>query len=244
MVQTEWEESRVRVLYGLPKRLGTYKEMILLYPTHDLTGNRFGNLVVIKKAGIQKQHTKWLCKCDCGIIKEILGSNLVSGHTTSCGCVHRKISKAIHTIHGKSREKIYHIWEAMKRRCDNPHTEKFSQYGGRGIKYINKWKEFSEFYQWAISAGYKIGLSIDRINVNGNYEPSNCRWVTMKDQQSNKRNNHLICYNGKTKTLSQWAELLEIYPSSLLGRISRHGIDGALSMGVNKGGTHREKYRA
>ncbi len=109
----------------------------------------------------------------------------------------------------------------MKERCNNPNNKNYANYGGRGIAVCDEWQEFIPFYKWAMSHGYAENLTIDRIDVNGNYEPSNCRWVTQKEQANNKRNNHLLTYGGKTQTLSQWANDLETSDTTIFGRIKR-----------------------
>lgn len=189
----------------------------------DLTGKRYGRLTVIKrvyKEGDKK--TYWMCKCDCGNETVVLASNLKRGHTTSCGCLKIERTKETNSTHGLSRTRIYHIYKNMKDRTTNDHNIGYKNYGGRSIKICDEWlNDFEKFYNWSMENGYKDGLTIDRINVNGNYEPSNCRWVTMKVQSNNRRNNHNITYNGETHTLSQWSERLGINCSTLSDRINR-----------------------
>lgn len=156
---------------------------------NDLTGKKFGRLTVIKRCGSNKnRRALWLCQCDCGNTKIILGNSLLSKSTLSCGCYNKEHSKNIHTKHSLSYTKLYKVWGGMKTRCYNPNFMYYCNYGGRGIAICKEWKDdFSNFYKWAISNGYREGLTIDRINNDGNYEPSNCRWITRAEQNRNQR---------------------------------------------------------
>jgi hypothetical protein len=139
------------------------------------------------------------------------------------------------TTHGLSREegrtsRLYAIWSEMRHRCHNPNHRVFSNYGGRGINVCPEWENYAIFHKWAITNGYNKNLTIDRINNDGNYEPENCRWATMKEQQNNRRDNHLVSWDGQTKTLAQWAEERGLAPVTLATRLRRGWpVDRALT---------------
>lgn len=159
----------------------------------DLTNKRFGKLLVLSRVGKNSNgNYKWLCKCDCGNEKEILGDSLKSGKTQSCGCLRKQRISEANTRHKGRGTRLHNIWLGMRSRCHSKGHSGFKNYGGRGITVCDEWDDYCVFKDWAISNGYADNLTIDRIDVNGNYEPSNCRWVTYKEQAKNKRVNQFL----------------------------------------------------
>lgn len=188
----------------------------------DLVDKKFGRLTVIKEYGKNRHGlSKWLCKCDCGNEVIVWGNHLKAGNTKSCGCLQKEIARKNSTKHGCCKERIYTAWANMKNRCHNEKHPEYKYYGGKGVKVCEEWlHDFQSFHKWAMANGYAENLTIDRIDNNGNYTPSNCRWTTWKEQQNNRSNNALITYKEETKTLAQWAETTGIAYYTLWQRIN------------------------
>ena len=189
----------------------------------DLIGQKFGKLTVIEYAGKAKDgHSLWKCQCDCGNFCTVCSNNLKSGGTKSCKCYRNKF-KSLNAKHNYIEHKrLYKIWCSIKTRCYNNKSRAFNYYGGRGIRICDEWlNSFDIFKNWALSNGYKSNLTIDRINNNCNYEPSNCRWVDRYTQANNKRTNVFITYKNESKTLANWAKELGISPSVLWYRLHK-----------------------
>ena len=205
----------------------------------NLTGKRFGKLVVIKTAGKTKNGAYlWQCKCDCG--NEIIANvgNLKNGHTKSCGCLRVDRCKTNFTKHGLEHTRLYGIWSDMRLRCYDEKNIAYHRYGGRGITICNEWKnDVKAFYDWATANGYKDSLTIDRIDNDGNYCPENCRWATVKEQASNRRSNILVTHNGKTQTMKKWANEVGTPYKVVWARMQKLGwsAERALTDPVKKG---------
>lgn len=197
----------------------------------DLTGRKYGLLTVKGMVGVINSRRIWHCVCECGNHKNIREDSLKK-YTKSCGCqIQAKAKeKGRGVTHGKSHTRLYSIWAGMKARCYNPHDTGYKYYGGRGIKVCAEWFDgFEAFYEWAMQNGYTDDLTLDRIEVNGNYEPSNCRWTTRKIQRLNQRQKE-ITHNNEKHTLLEWANITGIKYDTLLWRYNHNwDIDRILS---------------
>ncbi len=175
----------------------------------DLAGKRFGRLIAVRLHPYLMKHTNrvWECKCDCGKTTFVTSHDLSSGHTKSCGC----LSDLNRLYKTEDEERLANVFTGMKRRCYKTTDHAFKHYGGRGIAICDEWLlDKRKFIDWALTHGYQKGLSIDRIDVNGNYCPENCRWTDSKTQCNNKRNSVKIDVDGDIKTITEWAEYLNI----------------------------------
>lgn len=210
----------------------------------DLTGTKFGRLLVIRRAkNRNKESTCWLCVCDCGEERIVYSQSLRSGYTKSCGCLQRDVARGHrfglrHGMHGTSE---YRSWRSMKMRCLLPTYRQYQHYGGRGIAVCDSWMKFENFFS---DMGFKPTPlhSIDRIDNDGDYEPRNCRWATDVEQNRNKRpntrirnGNHLLTFKGETMPLIAWAERVGISRITLGSRL-KHGwsAERALSEPVSR----------
>ena len=192
----------------------------------DMTGKRVGRLVVIEKAESDKRgKARWLCQCDCGNTVVVNGDSLRNNRTNSCGCLKNDLSSMRNKTHGMYNTKLYRVYRAMLNRCNRPKDNSYKNYGEREITVCNEWlSNFQTFYDWAISNGYKDGLTLERKDVNKGYSPDNCCWIPKSDQSRNRRSNHPITYKGETKLLVDWSKEYGI-SIKLLSRRLRDGWD-------------------
>lgn len=196
---------------------------------HDLTGQTFGRLTVIAPHSCGERQMKYICQCECGNVKIVRPDSLLYGATKSCGCLkkeHDKINLAANHSHKQSCTRLYDIWQGMKHRCYNKHNAKYHRYGGRGITVCDEWKnDFKAFYDWAVSNGYDEKLTIDRIDNDGNYQPNNCRWSTVKEQCNNRETNIKITIGNSTRSLQEWCDIFEVDYKKINARYHRNGFE-------------------
>ena len=203
-------------------------------PLIDLTGNRYGRLTVLRRAenrnGLTgRNHVYWLCICDCGCTVEVSRAHLKSGHTQSCGCIHSEMLSERNQVHSGSNTRLYNIWIGMKSRCLNFRNKRYGNYGGRGISICKEWlNSFESFRDWALANGYDENAehgkcTLDRIDVNGNYCPENCRFISMSEQANNKTNSVFYEFDGERITQAEASRRTGI-PASTMYRKRMKGI--------------------
>lgn len=199
----------------------------------DLTGQTFGRLVVIAEAGRTKsRNILWNCRCSCGNETVVSSGDLRKGDTASCGCARREASSTRLRTHGLSRTPLYIAWNNMKQRCQNPRDPRYPDYGGRGIAVCQRWLSLEAFIA-DMGPTWRPGLTLDRVDVNGNYELSNCRWITHAEQQRNRRNNLALTFRGESRPLAEWAELLGLRHQTVRSRLrSGWSVERALTEGA------------
>lgn len=191
----------------------------------DVTGKKFNRLTALGPTGQDRQNQMvWLCRCDCGNLTFVSSSNLRIGHTKSCGCLHGEVLSERSVIHNMSGTKIYATWTHLIQRCINPSDAAYDRYGGRGISVCAEWRfSFEDFYACVSGLSHfnERGYTLDRINNDGDYEPSNIRWSTQTEQARNKRNSRYFTYGGKTQTATEWGEQFGLEYKTLLARLNR-----------------------
>ena len=197
------------------------------YKSLDITGNRYGKLTAVRYSHTAKNYMQyWVFKCDCGNEITTRKTAVISGHCKSCGCMQKEVAakEVVKTSikHNHSNTRLYNIWKGMISRCT---LDGYKHYSEKGIKVCEEWRsDFMNFYNWAVSNGYNNKLTIDRIDSNGNYEPSNCRWATMREQAQNTSRNHFITHNGERKCIAEWCRELNIRTSTFCQRM-KNGLN-------------------
>lgn len=204
-------------------------------------GDRFGRLVVVATSDRRSKSRAryWSCVCDCGNGKEIEGAPLKSGATRSCGCLHREAATKISTKHNMSHSTEYQAWSNAKARCGNPKVPFYKNYGGRGITVCERWLGEQGFANFLADMGRKPDpkRTLDRIDNNGNYEPSNCRWATRGEQAENKRSNRVLVHDGRALSVTQWAVALGISRGTIFARL-RKGATVARALKTREATVH------
>jgi hypothetical protein len=186
----------------------------------DLTGHRYGRLLVIGPKSIVNKHAMWMCRCDCGTEKPVALSALRQGLTVSCGCHRDEVTVARSTTHGLTKVPEYRVWTLMRQRCENPKFPAYRDYGGRGISVCERWQEFENFYA-DMGSRPTPDHEIDRIDNDGPYAPVNCRWTTRTEQCNNKRNNRRLTHDGRTMTAAEWSRELGISQNLIANRLHK-----------------------
>lgn len=188
----------------------------------DLSGKKYNRLTVIKFDYRKGTDYFWICRCECGNVKSIKSNAFKSGGTKSCGCYSIEVRKLIGTTHGEANNsKEYRTWLAIKRRCLDKNDNRYNDYGGRGIQICEEWAYSYQNFLLGVGRAPSKEHSIDRIDVNGHYEPGNCRWATRIEQQNNMRSNRIITHDGESKTLAQWCRHLGLRYGTVSTRIKR-----------------------
>lgn len=205
-----------------------------------LIGRRIGRFTILS-AFRENGRNYCLCLCDCGKKKTVRFDHLMSERVVSCGCYQKEITAERSTKHGMKNTRLYQCWRNMKTRCYNPNCSEFNLYGGRGITVCGEWQSFEPFCEWAMANGYRDDLTIDRIDNDGNYEPSNCKWSTPKEQALNRSTNAIITYNGIAKHISEWDKDIG---SAKSGRVRARlnagwSIEKAVTTPIKRSGRHK-----
>jgi hypothetical protein len=183
-------------------------------------GDEFGRYTVVERVENYRNHRRFLCRCECGNTKVVRSDHLTRGSILSCGCYNKDKNIELHSTHHMTNTRLFYIWQSMKQRCYDTNCNTHKNYGARGISICDEWlNDFICFYNWSIGNGYSDELSIDRIDVDGNYEPSNCRWATRKEQIRNRRNTKYVTHNEETKALPEWCEIYGINYDKAKGRL-------------------------
>lgn len=180
-------------------------------------GTRFSRWTLLERVMIG-QRTHWVCRCDCGVQRTVAQGNLKSGASKSCGCLQRELNSTRSATHGLSNTRTYRIWKGIIKRCENPSASGYYKYGGRGIRVCDRWR--TDYLHFLHDMGEcPEGRSIDRVDCNGNYEPSNCRWATPKTQANNTRRN--VLFEGKS--IAEWAAITGMKAGTLKSRLRKRG---------------------
>lgn len=210
----------------------------------DLTGQRFGRLTVLymdedKVTPSGYRVHMWRCICDCGTEKTVRGKSLTGGVTRSCGCLAKELVGIRASKHNGFGTRLYAIWNSMRQRCNNSNHRSYHNYGGRGISICSEWDDFAVFREWAYNSGYnehgKRGeFTLDRIDVDGDYTPENCKWSTMKEQSNNKRTTIYLEKDGEIHTLKDWADITGIKYETLWKRYHNGKSTDEIFKKINK----------
>ena len=213
------------------------------YNNPEWIGKRFGMVTVLEPITHMEKRGKnwyWKIRCDCGCEKEMKPHDLITGRAVSCGC-YRKSGNQVLVRHNESHTPLHNIWCGMNKRC-NPNKKSCKNYGDRGIKVCEEWSEYEAFANWARENGYREGLSIERIDVNGDYCPDNCTWIPMEKQARNRRTTHWVEYRGERMSLAEACERANLPYKQVFERIVKRKWPVDLALSVPMGSGKREKH--
>lgn len=214
-------------------------------PKDDLSGQRFNHLTVVRWLYPEERRNKrniWLCKCDCGKEVQLPKNKLVAGFTKSCGCMKAERMGNLNKKYRYNDRRLYEVYMAMLERVNKPNSSSYKNYGARGIRVCDEWSGkfgFDVFAEWAYANGYDANAkrgecTIDRKDVDGDYCPENCRWITNKEQANNRRNNVRITYKGETRTIREWSNILNIPYGYLYSRLRMRNINNTLDYVISE----------
>ena len=189
----------------------------------NLVGEKFGRWTVLSQGPKKNSHYSWVCECECGTVREVLGIHLKGCKTLSCGCLKLEYSAKRLTTHGKSKTAEYSTWTRMVDRCTNPNNPNWDRYGGRGIKISDEWRHDFELFLADMGMRPTSEHSIDRINNDGDYTKENCRWATKKEQSRNTSRNRMVIVDGKSISLAEASDVLGLHYSNAKWRLNTHG---------------------
>ena len=220
---------------GTPRETGERKEEHEHMKAEDLTGKKFGRLTVVSRAKNIGCHVAWNCVCECGNHTVVRTYQLKHGLSKSCGCLSIDITKERCTIHGETKTRLYSIWRSIKKRCYDPKNPSYKYYGMKGIEVCDAWKtDYLTFREWAVTSGYREGLTIERKNNSLGYCPENCKWATYMEQENHKSNNHKVEYEGVSLNVSEWCRITGIPKTTFLRYIKKFGDEKAVEIAISK----------
>ena len=183
-------------------------------------GQKFNKLTVV---GFVRKNDRWhwKCKCECGGESVAYPNQVIRGKTKTCGCGKSVTFHNMHLKHGEAGTRLNKIWKDMRKRCNNKNCKSYKYYGAKGVKVCEEWNDYINFKEWAINNGYEDGLSIERIDVDKDYCPENCTWITMKEQTENQTHTIFVEHNGRKMSVGKWCDELNLKRSTVYGRISK-----------------------
>lgn len=206
-------------------------------------GQKFGKLTVIEPV-YERNRWLWRCKCECGNETIVWPNQIMRGKQNACHCGKSKTFHEMYYVHGESHTRLHNIWKGMRKRCNNKNSSRYDFYGGRGIKHCDEWNDYLTFKKWAVGSGYDDTMTLERIDVNGDYCPENCKWIKAEEQQKNKRNTIRVEENGETLCLKDWCDMHGMNYRTVHSRIKRGwDMERALNTPTLGRGANQKSYK-